>query len=761
MSIISALHGGSGLALMLLLVCCGAPGSVESLESEAEFGKNPLRKVITLLQNLKKEVEAEGEKHKEMYEKYMCYCETNEAATSKNLEDEKAHLGKLESAIKEYEGSNAQLTADIAELQEELEEDTKGMEKATGVRKSEATSYAAESNDMKVSIQSLDKAIPAIKKGMEGGAAAALLQPARGALLQSLKTNPSPDTERDDGARDALLALLQGRDAPAGGTGAILGTMEQMRANFKENLEKATKEEEDAIKAFDELVAGKSKEIKAAKAEIEEKKSRVSKQEQLKSDAEEDMEDTKAAIKKDEDFLIGLKRACGQRTKEFEAAEVQRQQEIKAVQETIGILNDDDALEVAKKTLPSSAAAGASFVQLGMRVSESSQAQARVHAAAAILRSSGQLGLALLAEHTSAGSRTGSQADKFAKLKGMINEMISDLQKEQADDDEKLEWCKQELDANEDARKEVQTGLDGHNSKVARLKTAVKALLEGIKTLNSEVQSLKVAQLVAEQQRKEEKGQYTKEMSELNVASSLLKKAKDRLTQMYNPPTEKKKEEAFAQQLGRDSEAEGMLGLSFMQTKDGIDAYLQEDSSKSATTVGIVTGVWQAQPKTQGGMAIIGMIDKLRKEIALEIQEAEMIEKQSQKDFDELTVENAASVKAKKKDILAMEAVLSRNEEDIVTEKKARDEEQDDMFAVMSKLQALQQSCNFLMQNYDERKKARSSELEGMQKSIAILSGADFGGDDGGAAAASFLQRAEEIWRPQLRKKASSKFLHS
>merc|ERR550514_1528248 len=596
---------------------------------------------------------------------------------------------------------------------------------------------------------------------MEGGAAAALLQPARGALLQSLKTIPSPDTERDDGSRDALLALLQGRDAPAGGTGAILGTMEQMRANFKENLEKATKEEEDAIKAFDELVAGKSKEIKAAKAEIEEKKSRVSKQEQLKSDAEEDMEDTKAAIKKDEDFLVGLKRACDERTKEFEAAEVQRQQEIKAVQETIGILNDDDALEVAKKTLPSSAAAGASFVQLGMRVSERSGAQARVHAAAVMLRSSGQLGLALLAEHASAATRTGLQADKFAKLKGMINEMISDLQKEQADDDEKLEWCKQELDANEDARKEVQTGLDGHNSKVARLKTGVKALLEGIKTLNSEVQSLKVAQLVAEQQRKEEKAQYTKEMSELNVASSLLKKAKDRLAQMYNPPKEKKKGGAFAQELGQDREAEGMLGLSFMQTRDEIDAYLQEGSSKSATTVGIGTGAWQTQPKTQGGMAIIGMIDKLRQEIALEIQEAEMIEKQSQKDFDELTVENAASVKAKKKDILAMEAVLSRNEEDIVTEKKARDEEQDDMFAVMSKLQALQQSCNFLMQNYDERKKARSSELEGMQKSIAILSGADFGGDDDGAAAASFLQRSQEVRRLQLRKKTSSKFLHS
>ena len=81
-----------------------------------------------------------------------------------------------------------------------------------------------------------------------------------------------------------------------------------------------------------------------------------------------------------------------------------------------------------------------------------------------------------------------------------------------------------------------------------------------------------------------------------------------------------------------------------------------------------------------------------------------------------------------KKDILAKEAVLSRNEEETVTEKKARAEEQDDMNAVVAKLEAIHASCDFLLKNHETRKKARSSEIEGLQKAISILSGANFGG---------------------------------
>jgi hypothetical protein len=35
---------------------------------------NPIRKVVTMLQNMQKKVEVEGKKEEELFEKFMCYC---------------------------------------------------------------------------------------------------------------------------------------------------------------------------------------------------------------------------------------------------------------------------------------------------------------------------------------------------------------------------------------------------------------------------------------------------------------------------------------------------------------------------------------------------------------------------------------------------------------------------------------------------------------------------------------------------------------
>merc|ERR1712153_172646 len=75
-----------------------------------------------------------------------------------------------------------------------------------------------------------------------------------------------------------------------------------------------------------------------------------------------ELEDTETSLAEDEKFLAELETGCA--TKEKEWAEVckTRQEELVALAETIKILNDDDALELFKKTLPSAAAA--SLVQV-------------------------------------------------------------------------------------------------------------------------------------------------------------------------------------------------------------------------------------------------------------------------------------------------------------------------------------------------------------------------------------------------------------
>merc|ERR1719181_1720415 len=74
-----------------------------------------------------------------------------------------------------------------------------------------------------------------------------------------------------------------------------------------------------------------------------------------------DLSDSQASLIDDKKFAAELEKNCA--TKEAEWAEVckTRSEEILALADTIKILNDDDALEMFKKTLPGSSA---SFMQV-------------------------------------------------------------------------------------------------------------------------------------------------------------------------------------------------------------------------------------------------------------------------------------------------------------------------------------------------------------------------------------------------------------
>merc|ERR1712173_295591 len=113
-----------------------------------------------------------------------------------------------------------------------------------------------------------------------------------------------------------------------------------------------------------------------------------------------------------------------------------------ALAETIKILNDDDALELFKKTLPS-----ASFVEIQVT---SQAVRARAHAALnkAIRRSKNahtparpELDLIALAI---SGKKVG-----FEKVIKMIDEMAN-LKKEQIDDENKKEYCEKQFDISEE-----------------------------------------------------------------------------------------------------------------------------------------------------------------------------------------------------------------------------------------------------------------------------------------------------------------------
>merc|ERR550537_707720 len=162
------------------------------------------------------------------------------------------------------------------------------------------------------------------------------------------------------------MAFLQGNDADAS-SGQIDGILKQMVDTMVAELKDATAEGQGAIKNYDGLIAANTKQIDAATVAIEEKSVRVGEVDVQTAEMKGDLKDTEKALADDKKFLADLQKNCG--TKEAEWAEIKkmRGEEIIALADTIKILNDDDALEMFKKTLPGSAS---SFLQVSMRTAE-------------------------------------------------------------------------------------------------------------------------------------------------------------------------------------------------------------------------------------------------------------------------------------------------------------------------------------------------------------------------------------------------------
>merc|ERR1719460_2346375 len=128
-----------------------------------------------------------------------------------------------------------------------------------------------------------------------------------------------------------------------------------MTDTMEADLASATAEEEAAIKDFNGLVAAKTKEINALTSEIESKTARVGELGVQLVTQKEDLDDTSKSLAEDEQFLKDLEKDCATKDEEWAARQKIRAEEGLAIADTIKILNDDDALELFKKTLPTPA----------------------------------------------------------------------------------------------------------------------------------------------------------------------------------------------------------------------------------------------------------------------------------------------------------------------------------------------------------------------------------------------------------------------
>jgi len=647
----------------------------------AEERANPIRKVVNMLQAMQKKVEAEGAKDKELFDKFMCYCKTGVADLEKKVGDANTKIPNVQSDIEESEAAIVSTKAELKQAQADRADAKAAMAAATSLREKEAASYAKESTELKTNIGAITKAVAAIDSGMAGG----FLQ--TDAALAIRKLVATADYLYDVDRQDLMSFLGQGSGyAPA--SGEISGILKNMGDKMSADLKSITASEDESIATYEELMSAKKKEVEALNTQIEAKLGRVGELGIAVVQMKNDLTDTQASLIEDTKFLKDIKKDCSTKADEYAAIVKNRQEELLALAETIKILNDDDALELFKKTLP-----GAGSALLQMRVNE---VNARQEALTSILRAQDvslrprpRLDFIAMAIR---GKKIG-----FEKVIKMIDEMLATLKQEQLDDDNKKEYCAKQFDFAEDKKKGLET-------KLSNLETSILDAQEGIAKLKDEIDGLEdsikatdksVAEMTV--QRQEESKDYQELMASDSAAKELLGFAKNRLNKFYNPKLYKPPaEEAPA----------------FVQ----ISAHKQEPPA--------APGAFKKKSEESSG--VVAMIDLLIKDLDKELTEAEVTEKNSQKDYEAYMRDSAESRAEATKaltDKMATSANLKSDLEAATDNKGATTKE---LMATESYISSLHAECDWLLKYFDMRKEARNSEVDSLANAKAVLSGANF-----------------------------------
>merc|ERR1719473_2629137 len=371
----------------------------------------------------------------------------------------------------------------------------------------------------------MGKAIPALEKGMGG---AALLQlPGESSLKKIVESYPKMDSID----RRTAMAFLEDSSESTGASDQIVGILKAMKDDMEAELKDAIAEDEKSIAGFGDLKASKEKEIEMATEAIETKMGRAGEVAVSVVQSQDALEDAQEEAADNTAFLSTLEKDCATKSKEQAEKDKVRSMEIAAISEAIGILNDDDALDVFKKALPSSLMQTNFLQRSDSKASRSHKAQALLAGVAAKGKDV-KLNLLLYTLGSKLKMKSTGGFDDVIK---MIDDMVVLLGKQQEEDAKQKTYCEDEFEKAADEEAAAKTKLAQTDAKLSELTDTIGTLMEEISALEASIAALDKDVADATEQRKEEHAAYVAQMQMNEAAMGLVDKAKNRMQKFYNP----------------------------------------------------------------------------------------------------------------------------------------------------------------------------------------------------------------------------------
>eukprot|EP00933_Yihiella_yeosuensis_P018779 TRINITY_DN1531_c1_g1_i1.p2 TRINITY_DN1531_c1_g1~~TRINITY_DN1531_c1_g1_i1.p2 ORF type:complete len:691 (-),score=235.05 TRINITY_DN1531_c1_g1_i1:178-2250(-) len=671
-----------------------------SEESVAYGGSNPIRKVTNLLQKMYEKIENEGEKEKELYDKFMCHCKKELSAFGEGKEKFEAMVPQLESQVAQVTGDIEKYSTEIDSMRAERGDSQASIQAAKVKREQGKDAFAKQKADFDANIAAMNKAIPVLEK------ATGFLQTKTMALsvlpqetlkrIEQLVMNTKALGEADRQSFTAFLAIgTEEEDAEESPDSSSVKVMiEKTRDEEVKEAEELDGEEEEEENIFLKLMKSKNTEIETLENSIALKIDKVGELKVQLVELKGQLSDAQNALGKDFAVVEALAKECKAKTADFEVRTKTRAEELVAVQDTIKILSSDDALETFKKNLPA-----ASFLQLSSGSGKENLRKKALGLVQKFGKSKSKNTKVVLDTVLLALSSKGVD---FSKVMKMIDDMVKVLRTEQKDEDKKKGYCEETFFDNQKKLKVLNRKIQGFDEAVNAQQTIIETMSEEIKVLAAGIKELDESVTDSTAQRQKENQEYQELVAGNEQAKNLLRMAKKRMNQFYHP------------KVAELDKIEVATPPAFYQ----VDIELHDQRKEKPGTYG------EFKTSEGSGNRIVNMLQDIINDLDAENAEAKHNENESQRFYEDLLADSKAKRKADADAITDKEKARANAQTEKINHGTALKDEKEELNQVQLFDLEVHTDCDWMLQNYGARKEARSTEQDGLEQAKSVLAGA-------------------------------------
>ena len=643
---------------------------------------SPIAKTIELLEGLQSKIHAEAENGQKLYEEFTSYCDDQSSELIHAIKTGKADAERQSASIAHATAKIQGADSLIEDLAGKVSTNNADLKAATEIRDAEKADFEKSDQDLAETVDMLRRAVGIIEKEMNKGAS--LMQSGSMTAITSALQTLLDSNVVNSLNKAKVQALLQSNtdmdDLQPGGapapdaykshSGGILQTLEDM-------MEKAAAQRADGQKAemlaahnFELLAQKLSDEVADQEKQLKATKKAKAEAEEAKSIAEGDLSSTQKGLKEDEASLHDLQENCMVKATAYDVEKQERAEEIKALETATQILQEKTGAASARTY---------SFLQEKSTIRAASKAaETKNRVLAFVQKLANEDGTEALAQllvriKTTMGQAELDGDDPFAKVKGLIQDMIEKLVADAQKEASHKAFCDEEMSETKAKKEDKEDELDTLGTKIDQATAKIAKLKEEVATLEAELAEIARVQMEADKLRTNEKAAWGAAKVDFAQGLEGVRMALDVLRDYYASD----------------------------------DAFLQQPTGHSKAT-GASTG-------------IIGMLEVIESDFSKMLAEGQATEDQAQKEYDTLSKDNEVATATKTteaeyktKDSKETAARLAGLQDDKGVAEK-------EYSAIMEYWEKLQPMCVAKPEPYAERKKRREAEIAGLKEALQIL----------------------------------------